>query len=328
LTALVSCRTGWMTRRTGWRTVLVVAMLGGTMLSGAGVSSAATSVTCTLLGGPLNAPVSVQPSEQVQLVLTVPTLGTRVNVGPAQSVGSQPGERLIQGTVTGVIGLTGQVCQALVVVQEAVSSAVPVPLPPITAPTLPPVLPAPVPSSLPELPLPELPVLPSEELTVPLPGAEIGIDPDGQQGSPPGSPPPGSPAPPGSSLPPGGSPPSGSPSLPGSPASPGGAPFQDDSSNWGFKPVRIPPYGLSSVPYGLGYRFGPAAAPAFRFGQHVAGYSPKFGILPDTAELDSAGTVAARSIGGTVVALPVLLAILLLASVTGALVRTWAIRRA
>jgi len=313
LTALVTCRTGWMTRRISWmtrrtgcRAALVVAILAGTMLSGAGISSAATPVTCTLLGGPLNAPVSVQPSEQVQLVLTVPTLGTRVNVGPAQSVGSQPGERLIQGTVTGVIGLTGQVCQALVLVQGTVSSAVP--LPPITAPTLPPVL-------------PELPILPSGTTTVPLPGVDLGVDPDGQQSPPAGSsPPPGSP-PPGSSLP------GSSPPPPGSPAPPGGELVLDDSANWGFKPVRIPPYGLSSVPYGLGYRFGPAAAPAFRFGQHLSGYSPKFGILPDS-ELDSAGTVAARSIGGTVVALPVLLAILLLASVTGALVRTWAIRRA
>lgn len=313
-TGLISFRTDWITLRSGGRVALVAAILAGTMLFGAGVSSAATPVTCTLLGGPLNEPVSVQSAEQVQLVLTVPTLGTRVNVGPAQSVGNQPGERLIQGIVTGVLGLAGQVCQAVVLVQQTVSSAVP--LPPITAPTLPPVLPAPLP------PLsPELPVLPSEELTVPLPGVELGIDPDGQQSPPPpGNPPPDS-APPGGPAP--GSPPS------GGPAPSGGMPVPDDSASWGFKSVRIPPYGLSSAPYGLGYRFGQTAAPAFRFGQHVSGYSPKFGILPDTGnELDSAGTVAARSIGGTVVALPVLLAILLLASVTGALVRTWAIRRA
>jgi hypothetical protein len=292
MTALVTCRAG--------RTAAVtVAVLAGTMLFGAGVSSAATSVSCTLLGGPLNEPVSVQPNESVQLVLTVPTLGTRVNVGPAQSVGSEPGERLIQGTVTGVLGLTGQVCQALVLVQAAVSSAVP--LPPITAPALP---------TLPG-PQPDVPALPSEELTVPLPGAQVGVDLDGQSSPPPGSPPPGG------SPPVGSSPGDAQPSVP------------DGSASWGFTRIRIPPYGLSSAPYGLGYRFGSAAAPAFRFGQHVPGYSPKFGILPDAgSELDTAGTVEARSIGGTMVTLPVLLAILLLAAVTGTLVRTWAIRRA
>jgi len=283
--------TAQATWRTGRRAAAVVTVLAGTLLLGAGVSSAAaTPVACTLLGGPLNEPVSVQPNEQVQLVLAVPALGTRVNVGPAQNVGSKPGERLIQGTVTGVVGLTGQVCQALVLVQETVKSAVP--LPPVTVPTLPGVL-------------PEVPGLPSDELTVPLPGAEVGVDLDGQQSPPSGSPPPGS-----------------------SPRS-GGLPAQDGSPSWGFKRVRISPYGLSSAPYGLGYRFGPASAPAFRFGQHVPGYSPKFGILPDAgSEPDRAGTVEVRSIGVPGVALPVLLAILLLAAVTGALVRTWAIRRA
>src|SRR5215470_2405527 len=295
MTALVTCRAGR-------RSALAVAVLAATMLLGAGVSSAAaTPVSCTLLGGPLNEPVSVQPNQQVQLVLTVPTLGTRVSVGPAQSVGSDPGEVLIKATVTGVVGLTGQVCQAVVLVQKTVDSAVPPP--PVTAPTTPGVLPQ-VPG------LPPVPGLPSEEITVPLPGAQVGVDLNGQS------------PPPGGSLP-GGSPP-GSP-LGGSPPS-GDSPARDGSASWGFERVRIPPYGLSSAPYGLSYRFGWAAAPAFRFGQNVPGYSPKFGILPD--EPGRAGTVKARTIGGTGVAPPVLLAILLLAAVTGALVRTWAVRRA
>ena len=276
--------TARVTRRAGVRVAaLALAVLVGSLLVGPGSASAApTPVTCTLLGGPVNEPVDVQPNEQVQLVVVVPILGTRVNVGPAQSVGDQPGERLIQGTVTGVVGLTGQICQAAVMVVSTATSVVP--LPPIT--------------------LPSVPVLPPETVDVPLPGAEVGVD-LGQGGS--------------------GAPPSG-PGAPGQPPSAGNPP-DGDEVNWRFDRARFPLYDFSSVPYGIGYRFGLYSAPAFRYGRSLPGYDPQFGILPEE-DLTRVGTVDALALGGGRVALPVLLAVLLLAAVTGALVRTWTLRRA
>lgn len=276
-----------VTRRGGRRAVaaaLALAASAGAMLLGAGSAGAApTPVTCTLLGAPLNEPVSVAPGTSVQLVLVVPLVGTRVNVGAAQGVGSQPGERLLQGTVTGVVGLTGEVCQAVVAVQSTVSSVVP--LPPVTAPTL-----------------PGVPLLPSDPVEVPLPGAEVGVDLDGLP-----------------TLPPGGSP------LPGQP------PAADGSGGWGGleRGRHLPLSDFSAMPYGIGFRFGAWSAPAFRYGRDVPGYSPRFGILPEADDdLTRAGTVRALPILGGRVALPVLLAVLMLGAVSGTLVRTWVLRRA
>lgn len=298
MTALLTRRTGRRIGRRAAAVALALAVSCGTMLAGAGSASAApTPVTCTLLGGPLNQPVSVRPGEQVQLVLVVPVLGTRVSVGPAQTVGSAPGEQVLRATITNVLGLVGQVCQAVVNVQSTVSSVVPVP--PLVVPTL--------------------PGGPSQSVTVPLPGASVGVEQGGRSTTPPpttGQPDPNAPTP---SVPPrdGDRPPS-------NPLAPGG------SVNWRFDNARIPLYDFSTVPYGVGYRFGSSAAPAFRFGQRVPGYSPKFGILGAEPGDDVArvGTVEALPVGGAKVALPVLLAVLLLSAVTGTLVRTWALRRA
>ena len=287
-----------VTRRAGRRAaagVAALAVTAGAMLLGAGTAdAAATPVTCTLLGGSLTEPVSVRPDEQVQLVLYVPLLGTRVDVGPAQSVGSQPGELLLQETVTGVVGLVGQVCQAVVLVESTATSVVP--LPPVTVPTL-----------------PTLPGVPSETLSVPLPGAQIGVDVDGDQVAPPDGTDPGTGTPPPGEQPPGGT--------------PGGTQPPAGSIGWRFDRARIPLFDFSSVPFGVGYRFGTGAAPAFRYGQRVDGYHPQFGILPDNDELTRVGTVEALPAGGARVALPVLLAVLMLGAVTGGLVRTWVLRR-
>jgi hypothetical protein len=273
------------THRRATATALVLAVSASLMLFGAGSAGAApTPVTCTLLGGSLAEPVSVQPNEQVQLVLVVPLLGTRVNVGPAQSVGDQPGERLIQGTVTDVVGLVGQVCQAVVLVQSTVSSVVP--LPPITVPTL--------------------PGVPSQTIEVPIPGAQVDVDLNGQ----------GDESPDGGARAPG-DPPPGDPPPGGTQTGPSEA---DDSAKWGFDQAQA----LSWVPYGPGYRFGIASASAFRYGRQVPGYSPQFGLLPDSS---TAGPVAARPVVVGRLALPVLLAVVMLALVSGALVRTWALRR-
>jgi hypothetical protein len=299
MSALLTRRAGRRAGRCAGAAALVLALSGGGMLVGAGSASAAapTPVTCTLLGGPLNEPVAVKPGEQVQLVLVVPVLGTRVNVGPAQTVGNNPGEQLLQATVTNVLGLVGQVCQAAVNVQSTVSSVVPVP--PVTVPTLP-------------------RNGPSQSVTVPLPGANVGIEQGGQPGAPP---------------PPGGNPEPGAPtpSPPSSGTDPRTNPFAPSGPiSWRFDNARIPLYDFSSVPYGVGYRFGGISAPAFRYGQRVPGYAPQFGILGADPGDDVAtvGTVEALPVGGAKVALPVLLAVLLLSAVTGTLVRTWVLRRA
>ena len=260
-----------------WRGAAAVAVVLAVTLAGpVGTAGAAqpVPVTCTLLGGPLNEPVSVEPGSSVQLVLVVPVLGTRVDVGPAQSVGDQPGEQLLQETVTGVVGLTGEVCQAVVSVQAVVGSAVPLPLPPVTVPTL--------------------PGVPQQGVEVPLPGAEVGVDLGGQPA------PPAGPAPPGD----------------GEPGRPADRRFDS----------RLPLYDFSFVPYGIGFRFGAWSAPAFRYGRQLPGYSPKFGILPG-GEQTRVGAVRGLPIFGDRVALPVLLAVLMLAAVSGGLVRTFAVRR-
>ncbi|HEY0637978.1 MAG TPA: hypothetical protein VGD67_10050 [Pseudonocardiaceae bacterium] len=272
-------------------------LAGGALLLGAATPAAAQTapreLTCTVNLGTLPAPVTVQPGERLQLVLVLPLLGTRVNVGPAQTAPTTPGEALIRDTVTGVVGLVGQVCGALVQVQGTVTSVVPVP--PIAVPTLP-------------------PVLPSQTVQVPLPGADVGVTQPGTSGgTPPGTAPPGT-APPGTN-PPGTTPPS------AGPGSSGGTP------GYRYENGGLSRFDLSRTPYGVASRFGPLAAPAFRFGQQVPGYSPQFGVLGDE-DLADPGDVRALTVGGpAAVALPVLLAVLLLATVSGALVRTWALRR-
>lgn len=268
-----------------WRGAAVVAVVLAVTLTGpSGTAGAAqpVPVTCTLLGGPLNEPVSVEPGSSVQLVLVVPLLGTRVDVGPAQSVGDQPGEQLLQETVTGVVGLTGQVCQAVVSVQSVVGSAVPMPLPPVTVSTL--------------------PGVPQQSVEVPLPGAEVGVDLGGQP-----------------------APPAGQPAPPAGPAPPGdGEPDQPADRRFDS---RLPLYDFSFVPYGIGFRFGAWSAPAFWYGRQLPGYSPKFGILPGGGEQTRVGAVRGLPMFGDRVALPVLLAVLMLAAVSGGLVRTLAVRR-
>lgn len=285
--------TAALARRVG-AAALTATLSAGLMFLAAGSATAQTpprQLTCTLNLNQLPAPVTVQPGERLQLVLVVPLLGTRVNVGPAQTAPTNPGEALIQGTVAGVVGLVGQLCGVLVTVQNTATSVVPVP--PIVVPTLPPVLPP---------------------VTVPLPGAPIEVlPPAGTTNPPPGSTPPGTTQP---TQPGGGGtqPPAATPDAP--------AP----TPGYRFAPGSRSMYDFSRTPYGIGTRFGPGAAPAFRFGNQLPGYAPQFGVLDE--KVADAGEVRALPVAAPgAVALPVLLAVLLLSAVAGALVRTWALRR-
>ncbi|MGX7823800.1 hypothetical protein ACTG9Q_01785 [Actinokineospora sp. 24-640] len=70
-------------------------------------------------------------------------------------------------------------------------------------------------------------------------------------------------------------------------------------------------------------------SPDARYGA-VPGYTPQFGLLgqDEAAVRTAGGAQALLPVGGGQVAFPILLAVLLLSVVTGALVRTWVLRRA
>jgi len=286
-----------LARRAGNRAAaaaLAVMLAAAYMMLGAGTANAAPrEVVCTISPTPIPAPVAVTEGDQVQLVLDLRSLGLgMVAVGPTRTANT-PGEQVMQEMFGGILGLVaGGLCRAAVLVQSTVTSAVP--LPPLpSVPTVP-------------------PLVPSESVQVPLPGVELSVE-TGGTGSPPGTDDPGT-------SPPGSSPPGTHP-----PGAPGGS-----APNYRYDPSRLQLYDFASVPYGVSTRFGAAAAPAFRFGQQVPGYAPQFGILgAEDAKDVAAGKVRALPLGGhTAVGLPVLLAVLMLSTVSGALVRTWALRRA
>ncbi|MGW5051203.1 hypothetical protein [Actinokineospora sp. NPDC004072] len=152
---------------------------------------------------------------------------------------------------------------------------------------------------------------------------------------------------PGQPTPPGGGP-GGSPAPnPGNPGGGGGgnggsAPNVPGVTNpvvgGGVGVGGLPLYnGLGRVPrdyYGDIPAFAPglfSPSPAVRYGGAVPGYSPEFGILGGAGAGDGVQAAGhAEAIGaprGATIALPVLLAVLILSGVTAALVRTWVLRR-
>ncbi|WP_433266765.1 hypothetical protein ACQPZF_41745 [Actinosynnema sp. CS-041913] len=98
------------------------------------------------------------------------------------------------------------------------------------------------------------------------------------------------------------------------------------SGNFG----RVPLFSYGSLPFAMPGQFSPS--PGVRYGGNVPGYRPGYGMPgADTDGVQTAGHAQAlpgtgRMGGG--VAVPVLLAVLALSCVTGALVRTWVLRRA
>lgn len=274
---------------------LAVMLGAGTMLLGSGSASAEPRELVCTVGGSLAAPVALSEGDQVQLMVVVPVLGTRFAVGPAQA--AAPGTEVLSAplsqSVAALLGVVnGALCRTAVQVAAVVTPAVPVPLPPALVPTLP---------------------LPPQTVTVPVPGVGVTV----QQGTPAAQPPAGNP----------------SGSQPGTPPPPLVSPGAGNGTpGFRFDPGALPTYDFSRTPFGVGNRFGSLAAPAFRFGQQVPGYAPQFGILgaeSTRTDVAEAGKVQALPTGGpAAVALPVLLAVLMLSAVAGALVRTWVLRRA
>ncbi|MGM1065244.1 hypothetical protein [Saccharothrix sp. Mg75] len=149
---------------------------------------------------------------------------------------------------------------------------------------------------------------------------------------------------------PGTPPPTGRPgTTPGTPGAPGTAPGGAQSpftpvggvgaidlplygaNPWGGNFGRVPLFGYGSLPFAVPGQYSPS--PGVRYGGAVSGYRPGYG-LPGAGDQDGVQTAGraqalpdlGRAGGG--VAAPVLLAVLLLSLVTGALVRTWVLRRA
>jgi len=91
---------------------------------------------------------------------------------------------------------------------------------------------------------------------------------------------------------------------------------------------RVPLFGYGSLPFATPGLFSPS--PGVRYGGQVPGYTPGYGLpATDSGSVQTAGRAQALpgtgKMGG--VAAPVLLAVLALSCVTGALVRTWVLRR-
>jgi hypothetical protein len=91
---------------------------------------------------------------------------------------------------------------------------------------------------------------------------------------------------------------------------------------------RVPLFGYGSLPFATPGLFSPS--PGVRYGGQVPGYTPGYGLpTTDSGSVQTAGRAQALpgtgKMGG--VAVPVLLAVLALSCVTGALVRTWVLRR-
>ncbi|MEU4739046.1 hypothetical protein AB0G02_01100 [Actinosynnema sp. NPDC023658] len=103
------------------------------------------------------------------------------------------------------------------------------------------------------------------------------------------------------------------------------------SNPWGGNFGRVPLFSYGSLPFAVPGRYAPS--PGVRYGGGVSGYRPGYGVpgAEDSDSVQTAGRAQALPAGGRMgggVAAPVLLAVLLLSCVTGALVRTWVLRRA
>jgi hypothetical protein len=110
----------------------------------------------------------------------------------------------------------------------------------------------------------------------------------------------------------------------------GGVPYHGvDLGRFSYT-ARSPMVDYSSIPFARPGLFAPS--PGALYGGAASGYTPQFGILgtdPNQDGVQAAGHAEALGVPtGTKIALPVLLAVLALAGVTAALVRTWVLRAA
>lgn len=218
------------TRRAG-----AAALIAGlALLATAGPAAAEPRELVCTIGGSLGAPVTLQEGEQVQLVLVVPLLGTRLMIGPAQT--AQPGAAVLSGAVNGVLGIVnGTLCRVAVQVQTTVAPVLPLP----EVPTLP-------------------PLLPSQSVQVPLPGIDVSVEQPGAQTPPPPN------GPGGSQPPPAAQPPADDPAGPATPPSYRFEPGSLPSFGLGRAPSGVTSrFGPGAAP---AFRFGervPGYAPQF-----------------------------------------------------------------
>ncbi len=139
---------------------------------------------------------------------------------------------------------------------------------------------------------------------------------------------PGQPKPPAGQPQPNPGTPPGQPGVnPGAPGSPQGTPINRDfplyslGTNFG----RVPLFSYGSLPFAMPGLYSPS--PGVRYGSQVPRASNGNGLDSDPVQAAGLATALPRLGGPGGVGLPVLVAVLLLACVTGALVRTWVLRR-
>ncbi|SEP71121.1 hypothetical protein SAMN05216188_101254 [Lentzea xinjiangensis] len=140
---------------------------------------------------------------------------------------------------------------------------------------------------------------------------------------------PGQPKPPGQQpQPQPGTPPGQQPGVtPGVPGVGAGAPSNRDFSLYpvGANFGRVPLFSYGSLPFAMPGLYSPS--PGVRYGSQVPRASNGNGIEGDSVQAAGRATALPRLGGPGGVGAPVLVAVLMLALVTGALVRTWVLRR-
>ena len=106
-----------------------------------------------------------------------------------------------------------------------------------------------------------------------------------------------------------------------------GAPSNRDFSLYpiGSNFGRVPLFSYGSLPFAMPGLYSPS--PGVRYGSQVPRASNGTGVQGDSVQAAGRATALPRLSGPGGVGAPVLAAVLLLALVTGALVRTWVLRR-
>lgn len=125
-----------------------------------------------------------------------------------------------------------------------------------------------------------------------------------------------------------GTPPGGQPDVnPGTPGAPQGTQGNRDFALYSFGSNfgRVPLFTYGSLPFAMPGLYSPS--PGVRYGSQVPRASNGNGVDGDPVQAAGRATALPRLGGPGGVGVPVLVAVLLLACVTGALVRTWVLRR-
>jgi hypothetical protein len=125
-----------------------------------------------------------------------------------------------------------------------------------------------------------------------------------------------------------GTPPGQQPGVtPGTPGAPQGTAGNRDFSLYSFGSNfgRVPLFSYGSLPFAMPGLYSPS--PGVRYGSQVPRASNGNGVDGDLVQAAGRATALPRLGGPGGVGAPVLVAVLLLACVTGALVRTWVLRR-